>query len=84
MIALGGWGDSAGNKYSRLVGDKASRTKFIENVITFIETHGFDGLDLDWEFPGCWQVSVKSYLTLLTFYHSLIEQFKNIVIYNNG
>ena len=56
MIALGGWTDSAGNKYSRLVGDPAARAKFIANVVTFIEEHNFDGLDLDWEFPKCWQV----------------------------
>ena len=56
LIALGGWNDSAGNKYSRLVNDAAARQRFISNVIQFMEQHNFDGLDLDWEYPRCWQV----------------------------
>ncbi|XP_071446319.1 probable chitinase 10 [Hetaerina americana] len=56
-IALGGWNDSAGDKYSRLVNRPSSRRRFIEHVIEFIEKHNFDGLDLDWEYPKCWQVN---------------------------
>ena len=54
-IGLGGWNDSEGDKYSRLVNDPAARKRFIKDVIGFIEKHGFDGLDLDWEYPTCWQ-----------------------------
>lgn len=57
MIAIGGWNDSAGDKYSRLVNSPASRRRFIEHVVEFIEENNFDGLDLDWEYPKCWQVS---------------------------
>lgn len=56
LLALGGWNDSAGDKYSRLVNNPASRKKFIDHAIKFIEKYGFDGLDLDWEYPVCWQV----------------------------
>ncbi|KAG8229921.1 hypothetical protein J437_LFUL009655 [Ladona fulva] len=56
-IALGGWNDSAGDKYSRLVNRPSARRRFIEHVIDFIEKHNFDGLDLDWEYPKCWQVN---------------------------
>jgi len=56
LLALGGWNDSAGDKYSRLVNSAASRKKFIDHAVRFIEKYDFDGLDLDWEYPVCWQV----------------------------
>nr|CAD7569858.1 unnamed protein product [Timema californicum] len=56
LVAIGGWNDSLGDKYSRLVNNAASRRKFVENVIQFIVKYNFDGLDLDWEYPKCWQV----------------------------
>lgn len=56
LMAIGGWNDSAGDKYSRLVNSPSARQRFIENVIQFIEKYKFEGLDLDWEYPVCWQV----------------------------
>ena len=56
LVALGGWNDSEGNKYSRMVATQASRKKFIDSALQFIEKYGFEGLDLDWEYPVCWQV----------------------------
>lgn len=49
MIAIGGWNDSLGDKYSRLVLSENARYNFITNVIEFIEKYEFEGLDLDWE-----------------------------------
>lgn len=59
VLALGGWNDSLGDKYSRLVLNPQARARFITNAIEFIEKYGFDGLDLDWEYPVCWQVDCK-------------------------
>ena len=55
-LAIGGWNDSQGDKYSRLVNSPEARRRFIKHAVTFIEKHNFDGLDLDWEYPSCWQV----------------------------
>lgn len=58
LLGLGGWNDSKDDKYSRLAGDPQSRKNFAGYVEGVIEQYGFDGLDLDWEFPVCWQVNV--------------------------
>lgn len=80
-IAIGGWNDSAGDKYARLVNTPSARARFIKHVIEFIEKHGFDGLDLDWEYPVCWQVDCdkgnpdeKEHFALLV--RELYEAFK--------
>jgi chitinase len=45
-IAIGGWNDSAGDKYSRLVRDAQARARFVKHVTEFIKKYGFDGTRL--------------------------------------
>ena len=59
LLAIGGWNDSAGDKYSRLANSAVRRARFITHVVQFIDKYGFEGLDLDWEYPVCWQVDCK-------------------------
>ena len=56
LLALGGWNDSEGDKYSRLVASRENIQTFVETTVDFLAEWGFDGLDLDWEYPVCWQV----------------------------
>ena len=56
LLAIGGWNDSEGDKYSRLVNSGSSRAAFVQQVVSFLLANNFDGLDLDWEYPKCWQV----------------------------
>ncbi len=60
-IAIGGWNDSEGDKYSRLVNNPSARRRFVDHVVGFVEKYNFDGLDLDWEYPSCWQVGEKMF-----------------------
>lgn len=71
LVAIGGWNDSADDKYSRLVNSASARRRFVENVLAFIEKYEFDGLDLDWEYPVCWQVQ----FAVIFFRVSLREMF---------
>ena len=45
-LALGGWNDSLGNKYSRLVRDPAARARFVKQALEFVEKYGFQGLGI--------------------------------------
>lgn len=42
-----------------MVNNPSARKRFVNNVIQFIDKYDFDGLDLDWEYPVCWQVDCK-------------------------
>ncbi|KAJ5624387.1 hypothetical protein N7510_000696 [Penicillium lagena] len=50
MIAIGGWGDTEG--FSQGAKDDASREQFAKNVASMLDSNGFDGVDIDWEYPG--------------------------------
>ncbi|WAR13234.1 CHIA-like protein [Mya arenaria] len=51
LIAVGGW-NAASNEFTKMVSSVAFRQKFVLSASAFISRYGFDGLDLDWEYPG--------------------------------
>lgn len=49
LISVGGWNWSG--KFSDVALTDASRTVFADSCVAFITQYGFDGVDLDWEYP---------------------------------
>ena len=49
IIAVGGW--SWSGRFSDAALTEASRTVFADSCVDFIVQHGFDGVDIDWEYP---------------------------------
>ena len=49
LLSLGGWGNHAG--FEVISGDEDLRELFINNLVNILLVNGYDGVDLDWEFP---------------------------------
>jgi len=49
LIAVGGW--SWSGKFSDVALTDASRSDFADSCVEFIVKYGFDGVDIDWEYP---------------------------------
>ena len=49
MLSIGGWEDS-GN-FSQVASDSVKLSTFAKSCVNCIKKYGFDGIDIDWEFP---------------------------------
>jgi chitinase len=49
LIAVGGW--SWSGRFSNVAFTDQSRITFAKSCVDFIKKYGFDGIDLDWEYP---------------------------------
>lgn len=50
LLSVGGWGFS--KNFSVALSDAQRRDRFIKSSTDLMTTYGFDGIDIDWEFPS--------------------------------
>ena len=78
LVALGGWGQS--DRFSPMAVNASTRAYFIQNITDFCLEHGYDGVDIDWEFPA--NVTDRNNLTLLVYelYQAFNEKDSTLLI----
>ena len=91
-ISVGGWAftdpGSTATAWSNMAASSANRAAFIASLLQFMKTYGFDGADLDWEYPGIFShffTCIKSYpaclryalFDLIVFYKCFVSTFKS-------
>lgn len=50
LVSVGGW--TLSDPFSEMAENPKARENFIRQAIAFTEKYGFDGIDIDWEYPG--------------------------------
>ncbi|KAF9681296.1 hypothetical protein SADUNF_Sadunf06G0211000 [Salix dunnii] len=70
----GGWSDSIALIFANLSGTQETRKVFIDSTIEVARTYGFDGLDLDWEFPANDQEMIYLALLFKEWHEALVHE----------
>lgn len=50
LISVGGW--TLSDTFSQMAAHPSTRQNFIQQIMAFCEKYQFDGIDIDWEYPG--------------------------------
>lgn len=69
FLSIGGWsiGDGGGDdqRFHRLAATAEGRKRFVESTMKMVNQYGFDGVDLDWEYPDEDSPSADQYVNLV-------------------
>src|SRR4030042_1672457 len=71
LVSLGGAEQSYG--FSSMASESSARSAFIDHILEFCTVYGYDGVDIDWEFPE--NSTDKNNLSLLVY--NLRQKFIN-------
>lgn len=76
MISVGGIREESSYRFSNLVSSASKRRDFIRSLSNFIKKHGFDGVDLHWQYPGAEELGGR--VTDKEHYSMLLEEMSDI------
>lgn len=51
LISVGGWSEGS-TTFSDVAADAGKKTNMAYSTLYYMQTYNFDGIDIDWEYPG--------------------------------
>lgn len=82
VLCIGQEGSQYCKNFSKIANNAGLRKTFINNVITLINKYKFDGVDIDWEYPG-YNTGVDTSIDKIA-YTNLIKELNEAVKSNNS
>ncbi len=73
VFSIGGWG---ANYFSEAASTDANRKQFSATAIAIMQKYGFDGIDIDWEYPGSSVAGITSSPNDKTNFTLLLKQIR--------
>lgn len=82
MLSIGGWTYTNEKKHLDPVGaSEAARKKFAASCVNMIKNYGFDGIDVDWEYPQSTEQGAQ-FLAMLTGVRSAMDNYADSLASN--
>lgn len=81
IMSIGGaYPPNLADQFATIAADSNLRNTFSQNIVTYLQSHGYDGVDIDWEFPDYPTGRANMTLLMQTIYGAVKAANPNYIV----